>query len=121
MRQGLRRHTLVRATAATVVAAVASVGMAATVQAKPGVANLRWGSWGDGVLCVQMALNRADGAGLAEDRNFGPRTDVAVRVFQQKRGLTPDGIVGPNTGNEIYKWDDWINHPWCYNYIPTTF
>ena len=29
--------------------------------------------------------------------NFGPKTEEAVKEFQRKNGLTPDGVVGPKT------------------------
>lgn len=31
------------------------------------------------------------------DGNFGPQTRAAVIAFQKTKGLTPDGIIGPDT------------------------
>ena len=33
--------------------------------------------------------------------NFGPKTEEAVKAFQLKNGLTPDGIVGDGTWAKI--------------------
>ena len=33
--------------------------------------------------------------------NFGPKTEEAVKAFQLKNGLTPDGVVGDGTWNKI--------------------
>lgn len=43
-----------------------------------------------------------------EDENgfFGPSTKEAVRQFQQQRGILADGIVGPNT------WDELVEASW---------
>jgi len=51
---------------------------------------------GDDVLAVQRALIRL-GFQVEDDSKFGPATDAAVTAFQQSKGSTPDGIVGPKT------------------------
>jgi len=48
------------------------------------------------VRTLQQLL-RARGQTVAVDGIFGPKTDAAVRAFQQAKGLTVDGIVGPKT------------------------
>lgn len=59
---------------------------------------LRIGSRGPEVERLQRLLN-SHGArpSLDPDGNFGPLTAAAVREFQRSRGLTMDGIVGPQT------------------------
>jgi hypothetical protein len=52
---------------------------------------LRVGDSGDDVKVVQVAV------GAYPDGQFGPRTQQAVIKFQQKHGVTADGVVGPQT------------------------
>ena len=52
--------------------------------------------------------------GIAMDGWFGPKTDTAVRAFQQAQGLTVDGWVGPATWERLATraWADYENaHP----------
>lgn len=58
---------------------------------------LKRGSSGPDVLTLQSALKQLgfDPNGL--DGRFGAGTELAVKAFQKSKGLTPDGIVGPNT------------------------
>lgn len=56
---------------------------------------------GQDVILLQRALRRA-GYRLAVDGHFGKETEVAVTRFQQKRGIEPDGIVGPQTWNALH-------------------
>lgn len=74
---------------------------------------LRRGSRGPEVQQAQCQLNGAMyQTYLAEDGQFGPATDAAVRKFQRCMGLAVDGIIGPNTWRELNYW--WINGPrWC--------
>jgi peptidoglycan hydrolase-like protein with peptidoglycan-binding domain len=58
------------------------------------------GSQGDAVRAVQEEFRfRAGDPGhaLQVDGIFGPKTDAAVRGFQQALQITADGIVGPVT------------------------
>ena len=70
---------------------------------------LRQGSTGPNVVVLQVALNRiaqnypAIPKIPAVDGIFGPRTEASVRKLQEIFGLTPDGIVGPATWNEIVR------------------
>lgn len=56
----------------------------------------RRGSTGPAVAEVQATLRQLGLLGVAED-GFGEATDHAVRTFQQQRGVSVDGTVGPET------------------------
>jgi peptidoglycan hydrolase-like protein with peptidoglycan-binding domain len=60
------------------------------------VVNVQNGSSGDAVRAVQSQL-LARGYGVSVDGAFGPGTQSAVQAFQSTKGLTADGIVGPDT------------------------
>ena len=57
---------------------------------------LRVGSTGDEVKKLQELL-RVDVIG-----KFGPKTEAAVKGWQSANGLTPDGVVGPNTWAKMF-------------------
>lgn len=56
---------------------------------------LRHGSRGEEVKCLQTKLN------ILSDGSFGPKTKVAVILFQKLHNLVPDGIVGLRTRGEM--------------------
>jgi len=56
---------------------------------------LRKGDNNESVKQLQTKL------GLEAIGNYGPKTEDAVKAFQLKNGLTPDGIVGNTTWNKI--------------------
>jgi N-acetylmuramoyl-L-alanine amidase len=67
------------------------------------VRNLSRGDRGKEVLDVQTRL-RGQGFELGRegvDGFFGPSTELAVRSFQQQRGLLVDAVVGANTWREL--------------------
>jgi peptidoglycan hydrolase-like protein with peptidoglycan-binding domain len=72
----------------------ALMGVLALLVAAPGsarAADLKTGSTGPRVAAVQTWLH------LPVDRVYGPATRQAVKRFQRRHGLQPDGIVGPAT------------------------
>lgn len=56
----------------------------------------RTGSHGDGVRLLQQMLT-SRGFSVYADAQFGPKTEAAVRTFQQSCRLTADGIAGSKT------------------------
>ena len=56
---------------------------------------LKRGDNNENVKQLQLKL------GLEPIGNFGPKTEEAVKAFQSKNGLTPDGIVGDGTWGKI--------------------
>ena len=65
--------------------------------ANPNQPTLHPGATGPAVRRLQRALRRTPNLGLVVDRVFGPRTETAVRDFQDQPDLVVDGIVGPAT------------------------
>ena len=63
------------------------------------MANLKIGSQGDEVRKVQEALGFT---GSDVDGIYGPKTDKAVKEFQEKNGITVDGVVGPVTSGLLF-------------------
>lgn len=52
---------------------------------------LRKGSTGEDVKKLQAALH------IFIDGQFGPKTEMALKIFQKEHGLVADGIAGPMT------------------------
>lgn len=61
---------------------------------------LKIGSKGEEVKSLQRLL------GLKDDGEFGPKTEEAVKEYQKKHNLTPDGIVGQQTWNLLQESSD---------------
>lgn len=61
------------------------------VAVNPERAMLRKGDHGPSVKQLQKLL------GVAEDGNFGPKTEGALKAFQRDHGLLADGLAGPKT------------------------
>ena len=57
----------------------------------------RFGSRGEEVRKIQQKLKNWGYYSGAVDGIYGTQTQKAVRWFQQKNGLTVDGIAGPKT------------------------
>lgn len=56
---------------------------------------------GDDVKAWQQVLRASGYSTIDADGVFGPATDAATQDWQEKRGLTPDGDVGPLTRAKI--------------------
>jgi peptidoglycan hydrolase-like protein with peptidoglycan-binding domain len=63
--------------------------------------SLQRGLEGDSVAAMQAELNKS-GATLDVDGKFGPKTEAAVRSYQQQHGLKVDGKAGMETLGKLY-------------------
>jgi peptidoglycan hydrolase-like protein with peptidoglycan-binding domain len=62
---------------------------------------LQKGATGEAVRELQIALAETGNNPGPIDGVFGAQTEAAVKAFQQARGITVDGIVGPITWRNI--------------------
>jgi peptidoglycan hydrolase-like protein with peptidoglycan-binding domain len=71
------------------------------IAAAKSMPTIKLGSTGPAVATWQGILRRDSGisgwGGAAPDGSFGRITDAATRAWQRSSGLTPDGVVGPQT------------------------
>ncbi len=82
----------------TVVFARPAADWTGTILPTPTPVTVRRGDAGAWVSHLQLRLLVHDpAAGPTVDGRFGPATDAAVREFQRRHGLEPDGIAGPST------------------------
>lgn len=63
---------------------------------------LRLGSKGAQVKFAQQLLT-VKGFTTNPDGEFGPKTELAVKMFQKANGLTDDGVIGPKTWEVLAK------------------
>ncbi len=59
--------------------------------------SLKIGDSGENVKLLQKFLNWAENENLKIDGKFGKKTESAVKEFQRKYGLEPDGYFGPKS------------------------
>lgn len=71
--------------------------MVATVPWQAAVAQIRRGESGAQVNYIQRCLRKLGHFQGNITGNFGPKTEAAVRSFQQARGINAIGVVGPRT------------------------
>ncbi|MDR2888681.1 MAG: peptidoglycan-binding protein [Lachnospiraceae bacterium] len=69
---------------------------------------IREGARGHDVVTLQYLLDYIaafypEVGTVVQDTIFGPKTTAAVKQFQQRFGLTADGIVGPATWAKLYE------------------
>ena len=57
----------------------------------------------DRVEQIQSALKKANFYKGKIDGKIGPQTKRAIKAFQKSKGLNPDGVVGPQTWEELNK------------------
>ncbi|CAM3566522.1 peptidoglycan-binding domain-containing protein [Stackebrandtia soli] len=66
----------------------------------PSWPNLKVGSTGADVVAAQHLLT-AHGHSTSPDGDFGPATDSSVKAFQTAKGLSVDGVIGPQTWSTL--------------------
>ena len=64
--------------------------------------NVRRGAEGNITWLIQSMLI-CHSFNIDADGIFGPATEIAVREFQKRNGLSQDGIVGKNTFSKLFK------------------
>ena len=64
--------------------------------------NVRKGAEGNITYLIQAMLV-CHSFDIDADGIFGPATEIAVKEFQKRNGLSVDGIVGKNTFNKLFK------------------
>ena len=113
-----------RALAAAVPAALGAAILASPAHASTTAPSIKYGSRGQGVVCVQGALELFGFKNVAPDGVDGTITTNAVIQFQKDMHLVADGVVGPLTGSALLNYEVSIGYGFdaypCYTYVPTS-
>lgn len=80
---------------------------------------LQEGSEGEWVSHLQQLLEAAGYSPGAIDGKFGPKTEAAVKAYQEAFELTVDGIVGPQTWGQLTWTWDWSEFPFLGELLRT--
>jgi len=73
------------------------LGIAQATTTRGVIVTLQYGNSGEAVKSLQIDLNKVLGIHIAEDGQYGPATDAAVKSLQVIAHLTVDGIAGEAT------------------------
>ena len=108
MRQIARRTTITVFALAALLAGMLAVAPAANAEephritlAMSECGVMAVGVTGTCIISLQSWLNIFDNAGLVVDGKFGRATEAAVKNFQRKHGLVPDGRFGVHSRNAL--------------------
>lgn len=76
---------------------------------------ITYGSAGNYVMAIQSALNKIAQEypsipAISVDGIFGRQTENAVIIFERQFGLTPDGVVGPQTWDALMELSAGMNY-----------
>jgi peptidoglycan hydrolase-like protein with peptidoglycan-binding domain len=130
------RNRVTTTLAAAAMCGAALTAATGTASAATGASYISEGQNGFQVYCVQVGINWSYNWSSAHvdnvDGSFGPNTLGQVEQVQRDAGLTPDGVVGPNTGDRFWQSlqlaissNGNINTPYgvplgnCYQVLPT--
>ncbi|MEV5970435.1 peptidoglycan-binding domain-containing protein [Streptomyces sp. NPDC051921] len=106
-----------------------TAAVAPSAEASTSASNIRYGNTGYAVSCIQKGLNLWNATvplhtpkpALAVDGIFGNATLAMVKDYQTWSMLSVDGVVGRQTGDQLYGNFIAPIDSGCYGVVPTSW